>query len=243
MCGITGVWNLDNLPLSERSVHYFNDSLEHRGPDSGGIYIDDSACFGLGHRRLAIQDISSSGAQPMKYEDRYYISYNGEVYNYIELREELKQLGYTFNSGSDTEVVLYAYVEWGKACFKKFNGMWAIAIWDQHERKLLLCVDRFAIKSCVYYQDENMFAFASELKAFAHLQRADLSVNKTVLASKIYSLNVDIASTWLKNAHRLPAGHLLEIDENGHTQLERWWNTLLHLPKSTGNFNQQVETF
>lgn len=131
MCGIVGLWNLDGAPIDEAMLSSFADSLAHRGPDGRGTFVDDNAGLGLGHRRLAILDISPTGHQPMSYGDgRYWITHNGEIYNFIELRDELMGLGHRFVSDSDTEVILASYAQWGKRCLLKFNGMWAFAVWD-----------------------------------------------------------------------------------------------------------------
>src|SRR3974377_555025 len=147
MCGITGIWNLNGEKEQKEGLFTFTDSLAHRGPDGSGYYIDDSANIGLGHRRLSILDLSENGSQPMSYgNERYWISYNGEVFNFIELRKELVQKGFSFKSNSDTEISLAAYSCWGKDCLLKFNGMWALAVWDKQEQTLFLARDRFGIK-------------------------------------------------------------------------------------------------
>ena len=139
MCGIVGIWNLDDRPIDRSELDKFTDSLSHRGPDGRGIYLDSIVSLGLGHRRLSILDLTPKGQQPMSYANgRYWITHNGELYNFIELQKELTSLGYKFKSNSDTEVILAAYVEWGKDCQLKFNGMWAFAIWDPQERVLFL---------------------------------------------------------------------------------------------------------
>src|SRR5574341_693777 len=172
MCGIAGLWNLNGEPLSPEALTCFTDSLAHRGPDGRDIYIDSQANLGLGHRRLAIIDTSDGGRQPMPYADgRYWIVFNGEMYNFLELKKELEQLGYAFRSDSDTEVILTAYHHWGEDCQLKFNGMWAFAIWDRVERKLFISRDRFGVKPLIYYFDEKHFAFASEMKAFRSEER------------------------------------------------------------------------
>jgi len=151
MCGIVGIWELGNrgrATVSERDLTIFTDSLKHRGPDGRGIYIDKNANLGLGHRRLSIFDLSDSGKQPMAYaNNRYWITYNGEVYNFIEIRKELEGLGCHFKTNTDTEVIIAAYHKWGQKCLYKFNGMWAFAIFDSKKRKLFLSRDRFGVCS------------------------------------------------------------------------------------------------
>ncbi|MFN8405190.1 MAG: asparagine synthetase B, partial [Anaerolineales bacterium] len=163
MCGIVGLWNLNGEPISPGELNHFINSLAHRGPDGSDIYIDADSNLGFGHRRLAIIDTSDGGRQPMSYADgRYWIVFNGEMYNFLELKSELEALGYSFKTESDTEVILTAYHHWGEDCQLKFNGMWALAIWDSKERKLFVSRDRFGVKPMIYHFDENHFAFASE---------------------------------------------------------------------------------
>src|SRR5262245_49843393 len=129
MCGIAGILNFDGEPIDERRLVRMTDIIAHRGPDGSGHWIDDAV--GLGHRRLSIIDLSTAGAQPMSNEDgSLWITFNGEVYNYRELRPQLESLGHRFCSDTDTEVVLHAYEEWGADCLQKFVGMWAFAVWS-----------------------------------------------------------------------------------------------------------------
>ena len=147
MCGIAGIWNFDNKPVTQASIERFADSLAHRGPDGRGFWRDDSLGIALGHRRLSIIDLTDEAAQPMSYaDDRYWITYNGEIYNFIELRKELEAKGHQFRTQSDTEIILAAYSEWGADMQFKFNGMWAFAIFDRQERRLFFSRDRFGIK-------------------------------------------------------------------------------------------------
>ena len=137
MCGIVGILNLDGHPADEIEVRAMMEAVKHRGPDGEGLYLDGA--LGLGHRRLAILDLSEAGKQPMPYAaGRYWITYNGEIYNFLELRDELESCGHEFVSDSDTEVILAAYTQWGEACQLRLNGMWAFAIWDREERLLLV---------------------------------------------------------------------------------------------------------
>ncbi len=162
MCGITGIINKNNLPCDERLLHKVNDSIRHRGPDGDGFYVYKN--LGFGHRRLAIIDLTDSGKQPMELNDRYYITYNGEVYNYIEIREELIRAGVTFKSATDTEVILKAYEFWGEDCVQHFNGMWAFAIFDKQKETVFMSRDRFGVKPLYYINTAEKFAFGSEIK-------------------------------------------------------------------------------
>ncbi len=165
MCGINGfTWSDGTL------VEKMNHLIEHRGPDDHGIHAEDG--MSLGSLRLAIIDLSQLGHQPMRYErdgKEVWITYNGEIYNYKEVRGELVQLGYRFTSESDTEVILAAYLQWGTDCVDRFNGMWAFAIFDRSRKILFLSRDRFGIKPLYYHYDGHNLIFSSEIKAlFAH---------------------------------------------------------------------------
>ena len=154
MCGITGHWGYNGRDIGEKQFSRFANSLAHRGPDGSGIKHFGDERLWLGHRRLAIIDTSAGGAQPMTDAgERYWITYNGEIYNYLELRETLQQLGWRFVSDSDTEVIIAAYALWGASCQFRFNGMWAFAIWDAHKKQLFLSRDRFGIKPAVAFED------------------------------------------------------------------------------------------
>lgn len=164
MCGIAGFLNLKLENAETQPLKQMADSLAHRGPDGEGFFTDRYAA--LSHRRLSIIDLSDNGRQPMTSAcGRYTIVFNGEVYNFEELRAELTEKGASFKSGTDTEVVLWAWQIWGKECFSRFNGMWAAAIWDSQEEALLLCRDRLAVKPLYIYQNDEVFVFASEIKA------------------------------------------------------------------------------
>jgi asparagine synthase (glutamine-hydrolysing) len=169
MCGICGVYSKDGIDRND--VKKMVKILEHRGPDGNGIYSSSNVC--LGHTRLAILDLSDKGKQPMFSDDgEAVIVYNGEVYNYIELRKELEDLRYKFHSGTDTEVILKAYLAWGKQCVEKFNGMWAFAIWDERTKELWLARDQFGIKPLYYTEVEGRTYFASEIKALLPFRKA-----------------------------------------------------------------------
>src|SRR4030067_3197307 len=164
MCGIAGIFNLNGEPASPVILRKMTDAIAHRGPDGEGFYTD--SFVGLGHRRFAIIDLSPAGHQPMATEEgNYIITYNGEVYNFQELRIELESLGHKFRSKTDTEVVLHAYVQWGAECVKRFNGMFAFAIWDKTRQEIFLARVRYGIKPLYYTLAGPTLIFASEQKA------------------------------------------------------------------------------
>ncbi len=163
MCGISGIINKANEKVSESDIHLMNDIINHRGPDGEGFYYGNN--FAFAHRRLSILDLSDDGSQPMSYlDEQYVITYNGEIYNYIELREELESCGYSFNSDTDTEVLLASYDKWGEDCVNKFNGMWAFAIYDKKKNIIFCSRDRFGIKPFYYTEINGKFIFGSEIK-------------------------------------------------------------------------------
>ena len=144
MCGIAGILHYNNQPVAHSHIKAMTDILYHRGPDGEGHYID--RFLGLGHRRLAIIDLSPAGHQPMQTADGHFVmTYNGELYNYKEIRSELQANGYNFHTNTDSEVVLKSYAYWGEKCIDKFNGMFALAIWDKRDERLFLAGDRYGI--------------------------------------------------------------------------------------------------
>ncbi|MFN8414014.1 MAG: asparagine synthase (glutamine-hydrolyzing) [Anaerolineales bacterium] len=246
MCGITGFWNLNGQPVSRNELIDFTNMIAHRGPDGWDIHVDESAALGLGHRRLAIIDITDTGRQPMSYADgRYWIVFNGEIYNFMELRKELEGLGCQFKTDSDTEVILAGYQTWGEDCQFKFNGMWAFAIWDSQERKLFLSRDRFGVKPLVYYIDEKRFAFASEMKAFLALDGFHANFSAEVMATSLMdsSLVEGTENCLLLGLKRLLGGHCLTINHNGDIKIRRWWNTLDHLVDAPTSYKDQVQMY
>lgn len=247
MCGISGIWHLNKKPINKEKILKFTNSMSHRGPDGFDCYVDERAQLSFGHRRLAILDLTSEGDQPFSYGDgRYWMVYNGEIYNFLELREELSSFGYTFRSDSDTEVILAAYDKWGKACLNKFNGMWAFAIWDTKQRSLFLARDRFGIKPLYYtFQKNSLFAFASETIAFKHLLDFERRADEGMVTRAIedpFSLE-GIGYTIFENVYQILPGHCMELRQDGDCVQTRWWDTSRHLASPSLSYDDQVETF
>jgi asparagine synthase (glutamine-hydrolysing) len=236
MCGIFGFVGY----LEEQAAKRCVDALAHRGPDAQGLWRGDGIT--LGHRRLSILDLSERGGQPMSFPDgRYWITFNGEIYNFLELRSELEGKGYVFRSDSDTEIILAAYREWGEECQTKFNGMWAFGIWDDKERTLFLSRDRFGKKPLFYSFLPKGFAFASEMKAILPLMR-DVSYNISLVrgsAKRIMSYE-STSECLIKDIRRFPAGHCGLLKE-GRLVVRRWWCTLDHLIEVPERYEGQVE--
>ncbi len=216
MCGIVG--------FNDKNRDILNDmlkSITHRGPDDNGIYEDDN--FSLGHVRLSILDLSSTGHQPMSFENLV-IVYNGEVYNYKEIREELIKEGYGFDSNSDTEVILKAYHKWGIKAVDRFIGMFAIAIYDKERKTITLIRDRVGVKPLYYYFDGKDFVFASELKPIM-LYKKDLTINKDALYEFFQFGYISSNLSIFENCFKLPAGHYATFNIQHSTfNIKEYWS-------------------
>ncbi len=243
MCGIVGLIKFDGKNISEFQLNNFTLSLEHRGPDSNGIFLDESKTVGLGHTRTSIFDLSKDGSQPMScLSKRYWITFNGTIYNFIEIKKELELLGHKFKSSTDTEVILVAYLEWGDQCQFKFNGDWAFAIWDEIGKNLFVSCDRFGTKPLYYIQNKSYFIFASELKAFMCLKdelKQDFDYSFFLWLGK----NHGSINTFLKNVFLLPGGFQINVNQNRQFVLKKWWKTIDHLVDVPKNYNDQVLLF
>ncbi len=207
MCGIAGVWNRDGAPVEHARLQAMIHTLEHRGRDDEGLWIHGS--LGLGHRRLSIIDRSSAGHQPMHApEQGLTLVFNGEIHNYRELREELAARGHVFRTATDTEVVLAAWTEWGTDAFEQFNGMWAIALWNERRGELVLARDRFGIKPLVVAHVGTSVLFASEAKALLAYEPALRRANGRAMFSYLAASMTDIGTdTFFRDIHTVPPGH------------------------------------
>ncbi len=241
MCGIAGIWQLDGQKVERSTIERFIGALAHRGPDGEGVLTEDEGRLALSHRRLAILDLSAAGDQPMhSLSGRYDITYNGEVYNFLELRAELERDGFRFRSESDTEVILAAFERWGPDSLLRFNGMWSFAIWDRRRRALFLSRDRFGVKPLYVLIGAGRFAFASELKAFLHLDGFDPVADTRALEARLAGNFSD--HVLLRGIESVPPGHYLEVTAEG-TRARRWWNTLDHLVSVPRDIATQAEEF
>jgi asparagine synthase (glutamine-hydrolysing) len=213
MCGIVGIISKNKIDRESIKdvIEKMTNSLIHRGPDGFGYYFGENFVFG--HRRLAILDLSEAGQQPMEYMTRYVITYNGEIYNYLELREELEKNGYSFKSRTDTEVIMASYDFWGVECLKRFNGMWAFVIYDKQRKKFFISRDRFGKKPLYYYKDDDIFIFASEIKAIlAHPKvRIQVKPNLKFLDSYLkYGCREYVKETAFEGIYRFDFSHYFE---------------------------------
>lgn len=210
MCGIVGFINKEEK--KEKIIKKMADRIVHRGPDSEGFYIDEN--IALGHRRLAIIDINA-GIQPMFNEDeKIVVIFNGEIYNYIELKAELKKKKHKFSTNSDTEVLVHGYEEWGSALPSKLRGMFAFAIWDKEKETLFCARDHFGIKPLYYYKTEEEFLFASEIKSFLDYPNFKKELNQEILASYLSFSFTPTSETFFKNVYRLDPGTSLTLHKN-----------------------------
>lgn len=222
MCGISGIVMKSKVSVDNAKLKAMNNCISHRGPDGEGFYIHENV--GFGHRRLSILDLSELGAQPMKYGQNLTITYNGEVFNYIEVREELKLKGYTFISGSDTEVILAAYQEWGTECVHHFNGMWAFAIHDLGKNIVFISRDRFGVKPLHYFENNEAFLFGSEIRQIL-TQVAERTVNRQILFDYLYlGYHHHTNKTFFNNIFCLDPGHniVFDLTKGTHT-ISRWY--------------------
>jgi asparagine synthase (glutamine-hydrolysing) len=243
MCGIVGLIHLDGAPISPAVLQKMTDAVAHRGPDGEGHWIEGNV--GLGHRRLSIIDPSPAGHQPMISADhRYVLCYNGEVYNFRELRAELEAAGYWFHSKTDSEVVLHALAQWGVGAFERFNGMFALALWDRKQRTLLIARDRYGIKPLYVSLQGRTVAFASEQKAILARPGFERSLNKRALLEYFTFQNFFTDQTLLEDVQLLPAGHYATLDlraEGPTLERTRYWDYRFREPDRPARKEVYVE--
>lgn len=241
MCGIAGFIDFFNTP-SEGVLEKMTDTLLHRGPDAAGYktFNTNKATIGFGHRRLSIIDLTPSGAQPMQYKNLW-ITFNGEVYNYIEIKKELELLNHSFTGTSDTEVILHAFEEWGINCLKKFIGMFAFVIYDSINDEIFCVRDRTGIKPFFYYWHNNLFLFASELKAFHQHPKFIKELNVDAVAAFIQFGNVPTPHCIFNNCYKLKPGHYINLNlKTANLKESMYWNVYdyYNRPKLDISFNE-----
>ena len=240
MCGLAGFFRNPETPQRDQHSRWLDamgEAIIHRGPDAGSSFLDDH--IGLAHRRLSILDLSEAGTQPMaSASGRYVIAFNGEIYNFLELREKLEQQGLTFRTRTDTEVLLELYEREGMACLEWLNGMFAIAIWDTQARELFLARDRLGKKPLYYYQGEGGFAFASEIKALLRLPFLNTETRPDAIKDFFAYQYIPDPKTIYRNVHKLEPGCWLKTDGR-HVQSGQYWN--LSFEPMAGKSLQQIE--
>ena len=221
MCGITGFIDFKQNS-SMQHLHKMTDILYHRGPDASGYELikKENYCLGLGHRRLSIIDLTESGAQPMRFQE-FWICFNGEVYNFKEIRVELESLGHEFKSTSDTEVVLQAYSRWGSACVDRFIGMFAFVIYNSSDGQVFCCRDRAGVKPFYYYFKDGLFLFSSELKSLHEHPGFDKQLNLSAVSAFMQYGNVPTPHCIFKNCHKLKPGHFMKFSIEEELSVEQ----------------------
>jgi asparagine synthase (glutamine-hydrolysing) len=246
MCGIAGIWYFDKNRIEHQNIHAMTDSLQHRGPDGDGHWFSDDDSVQLGHRRLSIIDLSEKGSQPMLYADRYVITFNGEIYNYLEIKEILKQKGYTFVSNTDTEVVLAAYDCWGVDCLGRFDGMFAFCLYDMKNKEMFCARDRFGEKPFHYSINLGIFMFASEMKALwaAGVSRSvdDYSMY-LFLNMGLHEDPIDKTRTFFTGIKRLQPGHYFILRKGEQIVQKKYWEIKLQPPRTNILFEDACEEF
>lgn len=236
MCGICGTIHFNSEPVGKPLLKKMADTLAHRGPDDEGFYIDTSTggkavTAGLAHRRLSIIDIAT-GAQPLANEDSsLWIVFNGEIYNYLDIRSELLEHGHRFKTNSDTETIVHAYEQWGESCVEKLRGMFAFAIWDSSQKKLFMARDRIGIKPLYYYHDGKHFVFGSEIKSILAHPHVQKKLSLESVADFFTLMYVPAPKSIFKNIYKLEPGYTLSLDSQGRIKQHQYWD-LVFDPKT-----------
>ena len=232
MCGICGIIRFDNKSVQEAHLREMMRTMKHRGPDDDGVFVKEN--IGLGFVRLSIIDLTLAGHQPMFSTDkRYVILLNGEIYNYIELREELQRKDYIFRSGSDTEVLLNSFIEWGESFLHKLNGMFAFVILDTLANELFAARDRFGIKPFYYYHDQNQFIFASDIPPILTIVDHEREPEDSVIFDYlVFNRTNHSKKTFFRNIQKLQHGHTLTV-KPGMVNIDRWYS----LPDQISHYN------
>lgn len=240
MCGIVGYINPYSKPCSKNVLKEMTNSISHRGPDGEGFWIKNNVA--IGHRRLSVIDLSTAGKQPMVSRDgRFVLTYNGEIYNYKELRYLLIQKGYVFLSKTDSEVVLYALIEWGKEALLKFNGMFALALWDNKKRELLIARDRYGIKPLYYSLQDNMFLFSSEQKGIIANKSFRKIIQHEVFVEYFTFQNIFTDKTFFKDIYLLKPGYFGIFNETSKIfKLSKYWDFIFKSDKNLSE-NEYLE--
>lgn len=240
MCGIAGYISKDNDKNLKPKVEKMLSTIVHRGPDGSGTYFYNDH-VGLGHRRLSIIDLTDNGKQPMNYQGRYHITFNGEIYNYIELRRKLESYGMVFNTETDTEVLLASYCRWGKDCVSHLNGMWAFAIFDEAAGELFASRDRFGVKPFYYYIDGEKFVFGSEIKELLEVMPKPIKADRDHLSAYLVSGSFDYdEGTMFDGVKQLVGGYNLVLDcDNLTYSIERYYD--LRKIKQNNNTREENE--
>ncbi len=247
MCGIAGILSFSGEKVDTASLRKMTDAIQHRGPDGEGHWLNSESNIGFGHRRLSIIDLSSNASQPMHYADgRFTITFNGEIYNYIELKLQLIKEGYKFHSESDTEVLLALYMQKGPECLNELDGMFSFAIWDEQKQELFCARDRFGEKPFHYYKDSGKFIFASEIKQFWPIGIKKI-INQKRLQDFISLGHTDdyqnMENSFYDSIKRLDAASYIIISHNGSITKKKYWAIENTTPTFSGNLEEAKREF
>jgi len=233
MCGIAGTFYFNGASASTELIQHMTDVIAHRGPDGEGCYVNGP--IGLGHRRLAIIDLSPAGQQPLANEEAtVWVTFNGEIYNFVEIRYELEKRGHRFRSATDTEVIVHAYEEWGTDCLKYFNGMFAFGLWDAQQRRLWLARDRLGVKPLFYSHSPQGILFGSEIKAILCDRNLKRAINYEALAYYLALNYTPAPHTLFANIRQVLPGHYLIVDETGHVEDVEYWDLVYNENEDRG---------
>lgn len=247
MCGISGIVCTLGQTVDLRDLRIMRDIQKHRGPDASGEYLSECGRVALGHRRLSIIDLSESSNQPMSNEtNKIWVTFNGEIYNYLELRRCLLQLGHSLRTVSDTEVIIHAYEQWGVECVQKFVGMFAFTILDLSRQILFLARDHMGVKPLYYFWDQSLFLFASEYKAILATLHVPYSVNyRAMYDFLVFVSQPNGEDTFFHPVRRLKPGHYTILDLTGWTKPKqlRYWNPIDSMTGGKYNYSNPVQTF
>jgi asparagine synthase (glutamine-hydrolysing) len=239
MCGICGIINPSGEVVSRGVLTAMRDALIHRGPDAAGLYIDGN--IGLGHRRLKIIDLSEAATQPMQNENgSIQVVFNGEIYNFHELRSALEAKGHQFQSQSDTEVIVHGYEEWGQTCVERFNGMFAFAVYDQRRQEIFLARDRLGIKPLYYCVHGKSFLFASEIKAFRGIPGFQSALNECTLGEYLLYRSLAGDQTLLAGVKALLPGHWMRVTQDHSLDIRQYWSISLDSPPVENSPDEKV---
>ena len=247
MCGIAGILKFNSKPISIDKLKCMTNVITHRGPDGEGHWVNANGIVGFGHRRLSIIDLTESGKQPMHYaQGKYTITFNGEIYNYIELRERLIFKGYKFHSNTDTEVLLALYDLKKEKCLDDLDGMFAFAIWDEKEQILFCARDRFGEKPFYYYKDDKAFIFGSEIKQIFEVG-VEKKVNELMLYNYLvnekYVIQNDTKQTFFDNVYQLPHSHFMIINAKREINIKKYYTINYTYTNQNINIDEASEQF
>ena len=244
MCGIAGIFDFRSKSnLNKELLQKMSNVIAHRGPDSEGQFLSKSANFGMSFRRLSIVDLSENGSQPMSGENNHFtISFNGEIYNHKEIRNNLEKDHIKFKSNTDTESILYGFAKHGEQILDKMVGMWGISIWDEEKQELFLSRDRIGIKPVYYYYEDGLFIYASEIKSILEHPDVKREVNLSEIPNYLTLGMSSRHQTLFLGIKKLPSGHNLIINSDGAIKIQRYWHPFTKSENKSSPEDLQKET-